>query len=139
MTPPGIPCNYPPELDRLELVASDPERLRDLDRRIKKARAAGQEKPAAHSISQAEMGWRMILELVLGIGIGAAIGYGADRLLGTIPVFLMAFTLLGFAAGCRTMLRTAKEVQRKNEAAAQAAKTEAGREAAEKERESHGG
>jgi ATP synthase protein I len=53
----------------------------------------------------------MVIELVAGIGIGFCIGYGLDILFGSLPVFLIAFVLLGFVAGVKTMLRTAQEVQ----------------------------
>ena len=65
----------------------------------------------------------MVIELVSGLGIGAAVGYGLDVLFGTLPVFLVGLTLLGFVAGVRVMLRTAKELQDKN-AAAMAARNE---------------
>jgi ATP synthase protein I len=52
-----------------------------------------------------------VIELVAGLGIGFGIGYGLDILFGTIPLFLVLFILAGFAAGVRTMLRSAKEVQ----------------------------
>ena len=45
------------------------------------------------------------------MALGVAIGYGLDWLFGTRPVFLVIFALLGFAAGVRTMLRTADEVR----------------------------
>jgi ATP synthase protein I len=61
--------------------------------------------------SQAQQGWRMVIELVAGILIGFAVGYGLDSLFGTLPIFLVVFILLGFAAGVRTMMRTAKELQ----------------------------
>lgn len=50
--------------------------------------------------------------MVAGLGIGLGIGYGLDTVFGTIPVFLIIFTLLGFAAGINVVLRTAKEIQR---------------------------
>ena len=53
----------------------------------------------------------MVIELVVGMVLGLAIGFGLDALFGTRPVFLVVFALLGFAAGVRTMLRTADEVQ----------------------------
>ena len=59
--------------------------------------------------SQVHIGWRMVTELVAGLGIGFAMGYGLDLVFGTLPWFLIVFTLLGFAAGIRTMMRTAKE------------------------------
>ena len=53
-------------------------------------------------------------ELVVGMLMGLGLGYGLDYLFGTLPIFLIIFTLLGFAAGVRTMMRSAEEVQRKN-------------------------
>ena len=62
--------------------------------------------------SQAHAGWRMVTELVAGLLIGFCIGYGLDRLFGTLPIFLVLFVLLGFAAGVKTMLRSAQDLQR---------------------------
>jgi ATP synthase protein I len=92
----------------------DPEqiaRLRALDERITRAKAALNPPRVAqdhHSIAQ--VGWRMVIELVTGLVLGAGIGYGLDVLLGTLPLFLVLFTLLGFAAGIRTMLGSAREL-----------------------------
>ena len=61
--------------------------------------------------SQAHLAWRMVIELVVGLGIGFGIGFGLDSLLGTLPLFLILFTLLGMAAGIKTMLRSAREIQ----------------------------
>ncbi len=58
------------------------------------------------------MAWRMVIELVSGLGIGFAIGYGLDWLLGTTPWLLVIFILAGFAAGVKTMLGTAREMAR---------------------------
>ena len=63
--------------------------------------------------SQAQLAWRMVIELVAGLGIGFGIGYGLDTLFGTMPIFLVLFIFLGLAAGVRTMMRSAAEVQRK--------------------------
>ena len=52
----------------------------------------------------------MVTELVAGLLIGFGIGYGLDVLLGTTPILLVLFTLLGFAAGVRVMMRTAAEL-----------------------------
>jgi ATP synthase protein I len=49
---------------------------------------------------------------VTGMVIGMGIGYGLDVLFGTLPVCLIIFALLGFAAGVRTMLRTADELKK---------------------------
>ena len=66
--------------------------------------------PAAN----AQLGWRMAVEMVAGVGMGACVGYGLDSLFGISPIMLAVFTLLGFAAGVNLMLRTAREFQRQN-------------------------
>lgn len=95
------------------------DRLRALDEKLaklKKAQAPGKSHQEEH-YSQANVAWRMVLELVAGLGIGFGIGIGLDALIGTRPLFLVLFTLLGFAAGVQTMMRTANEVQEKRKAA----------------------
>ncbi len=96
--------------------------LKNLETRINAAKAekeTGRRHQDHHSAAGAA--WRMVIELVVGLGMGFGIGFGLDSLFGTIPIFLVAFTLLGFAAGVRVMMRTAKELQDQN-AAAEAAK-----------------
>jgi ATP synthase protein I len=53
----------------------------------------------------------MVTELVAGLGIGFGIGYGLDMAIGTAPFLMLIFTLLGFTAGVKTMMRSAKEIQ----------------------------
>jgi ATP synthase protein I len=87
------------------------DRLKTLEARIASARKA-HAPDAPHQeehYSKAQQGWRMVSELVAGLVIGFGIGYGLDVLLGTTPIFLVLFTLLGFAAGVRVMMRTAAE------------------------------
>jgi ATP synthase protein I len=64
-------------------------------------------------MSAAALAWRMVTELVIGVLMGAGIGWGIDGVAGTLPLFLLIFGLLGFAAGVRTMMRSAAEVQRR--------------------------
>ena len=93
------------------------DRLKALEERIAKAKAAGAPKPHMDEhYSQAHLAWRMVIELVAGLLIGFGIGYGLDTLFGTLPVFLMLFTVLGFAAGVQTMVRSAREIQQKHQA-----------------------
>ncbi len=88
------------------------DRLKQLDDRIAKVKAATGPKPASEEhYSQAQQGWRMVTELVAGLGIGFGIGYGLDVLFGTLPIFMVLFIMLGLAAGIKTMMRTAKEIQ----------------------------
>ena len=99
-------------------MSHDPEepdhatRLRSLGERIE--RAKGPTGPRHHSeehYSQAQLAWRMVIELVAGLAIGFGIGFGLDTLLGTMPIFLVSFIFLGLAAGVKTMLRSAREIQ----------------------------
>jgi ATP synthase protein I len=91
---------------------SEEERLRRLaDRLAELKRAQDPAPPAPEHHTQAQLAWRMVTELVAGLLVGFAIGYGLDALFGTRPWLLVLFTLLGFAAGVQTMMRTAREVQ----------------------------
>lgn len=63
--------------------------------------------------SQAQHAWRMVTELVAGLGIGFGIGYGLDVVLGTSPWLMLVFTILGIIAGVKTMIGTAQELQKK--------------------------
>ena len=88
--------------------------LEALTSRIEAAKSGNKpENKAEDHHKAAQLAWRMVIELVAGLGIGFGIGYGLDVLLGTMPVFLVGFTMLGFIAGVRTMLRSAKEIQEK--------------------------
>ncbi|MCU9847865.1 AtpZ/AtpI family protein [Defluviimonas sp. WL0024] len=90
----------------------DPGRLQALEKRLAEAKKAGAPKPRADEhYSAASQGWRMVIELVAGLAIGFGIGYGLDTVFGTMPLFLVLFILLGFVAGVKTMLRTAREIQ----------------------------
>ncbi|MCY4446481.1 MAG: AtpZ/AtpI family protein [Rhodobacteraceae bacterium] len=68
-----------------------------------------------HVVSQASYAWRMVIELVVGVGMGFILGYGLDILFGTKPLIMIVLTLLGFAAGINLMLKTAKEMTTKDE------------------------
>lgn len=92
----------------------DPDRLRALEERLGKVKvkpARSERGAAGKGFTQGEQAWRMIIELVAGMVIGMGLGYGLDRLFGTLPVCLIVFALLGFAAGIKTMLRTAAEMR----------------------------
>ena len=93
------------------------ERMAQLEERIEAAKLAQAPKPRVDEhYSAANLAWRMVIELVAGLGIGFGIGYGLDILFGTIPIFMVLFVLLGLAAGIKTMLRSAKEIQEEQEA-----------------------
>jgi ATP synthase protein I len=87
-------------------------RLKTLEARIAKVKTTVEPTPhMKKDYSQAQLAWRMVIELVAGLGIGFGIGYGLDTLFGTMPIFLVLFIGFGLAAGVKTMLRSAREVQ----------------------------
>jgi ATP synthase protein I len=91
------------------------DRLRQLEAKIAAAKGAGRDAGPSHNekgYSQAQLAWRMVTELVAGLGIGLMIGLGLDTLFGTSPVMMVIFIGLGLAAGVRVMMRTAEEVGR---------------------------
>lgn len=91
---------------------NDLDRLNELEKRIKAAKGEDtQSTPEGKDYRGAELGWRMVTELVTGIALGGGIGYAIDYYAGTTPFALIAFVLLGFAAGIKTMLNTAKAYQ----------------------------
>jgi len=102
----------------------DPDRLKALEAKLQKVK--GKELPpqtnTVKGFSQGEVAWRMVIELVTGMLLGMAIGYGLDVLFGTLPIFLIVFSLFGFAAGVKTMLGSARQLAK--DAADKAAKGE---------------
>jgi ATP synthase protein I len=55
-------------------------------------------------------GYRLVSEFVAGILVGAAVGYGLDRLFNTLPLFMIIFLMVGFGAGILNMARAANRV-----------------------------
>ena len=56
----------------------------------------------------------MIIELVTGMLLGVSLGLGLDYIIGSEPIFLIIFSLLGFMAGVKTMMATAKKMNETN-------------------------
>ena len=90
-------------------------RLGSLDQRLSEIRGrkigtdpSGSEQDAAQAKASAmAMGFRLSSELVAGVLVGAALGWGFDRLLSTSPLGLIVFLLLLFPTGRLPMVRTA--------------------------------
>jgi ATP synthase protein I len=88
----------------------EPDKLKELSQKI--FLAQGKDINAhEHSINEKNMSyvWRMVLELVIGMLLGFGIGFSLDQWLGTAPFMIIVMSLFGFAAGIRTMMRTANE------------------------------
>ena len=88
--------------------------LKSLEKKIEAAKKTVEpEQSVQNKFSAAEVGWRIIIELTAGVFIGFGLGYGLDLLFGTKPVFILIMTLFGFAAGVKTMMKSARELQEK--------------------------
>ncbi|ABD90339.1 AtpZ/AtpI family protein [Rhodopseudomonas palustris] len=91
-------------------------RLGSLEQRLSQTRASrkiqadqsgtGSENAQARASAFAR-GFQLSSELVVGVVVGAAIGWGFDRLLSTSPFGLIVFFLLGFTAGLINLIRSA--------------------------------
>lgn len=74
----------------------------------KAAEEAADRQNSAHGLASA---FRMSTEFVSAVVVGGVIGYGLDWWLGTLPWLMIAFVLLGFAAGVLNVLRAAGLIQ----------------------------
>ena len=87
--------------------------LDKLDRKLEEFKAK-KEKVSPKQIKVQNDGWRMIIELVTGMLLGVSLGLGLDYMIGSEPIFLIIFSLLGFMAGVKTMMATAKKMNETN-------------------------
>ena len=87
--------------------------LDKLDRKLEEFRSK-KEKVSTKQIKVQNDGWRMIIELVTGMILGVSLGLGLDYMIGSEPIFLIIFSLLGFMAGVKTMMATAKKMNETN-------------------------
>ena len=87
--------------------------LDKLDRKLEEFKSK-KEKDSPKRIKVQNDGWRMIIELVTGMLLGVSLGLGLDYMMGSEPIFLIIFSLLGFMAGVKTMMATAKKMNETN-------------------------
>jgi ATP synthase protein I len=97
--------------------APDPaldSRLDDLGRRLGRAEKARRPPPESAGRGAAMgLAFRLATELVAGLVVGGGIGWVLDKWLGTSPIMLLVFFVLGAIAGIFNVIRTAREMQRK--------------------------
>ena len=87
--------------------------LDKLDRKLEEFKSK-KKKVSPKQIKVQNDGWRMIIELVTGMLLGVSLGLGLDYMLGSEPIFLIILSLLGFMAGVKTMMATAKKMNETN-------------------------
>ena len=100
------------------MTEGDPRNLDQLDAKLKAARdrIEGREegsKTGSYNDSLAGVGYRMSIELVVGICVGLGLGWLVDTQMGTRPWFMIGFMFLGLAAGVFNVVRLSKDVQRR--------------------------
>ncbi len=81
------------------------ERLGDLDRN-RPSDSQSSARPTSDPSAIAR-GFRLSIELVAGVLVGAGIGWLLDWALGISPLGMIVFLLLGFAAGVLNVMRAA--------------------------------
>ena len=91
-------------------------RLGSLDHRLSEIRDSRRSKTdqsgteggdSAARASAMALGFRLSSELIAGVAVGAAIGWGVDHWLSTSPFGFIVFLLLGFVAGVVNVVRSA--------------------------------
>jgi ATP synthase protein I len=92
-------------------------RLSDIrdSRKIGTDQSGTEQETAQARASAMAIGLRLSSELVAGVLVGAALGWGFDRLLSTSPWGLIVFLLLGFTAGVLNVMRTAGVMSKQSE------------------------
>ncbi len=92
-----------------KLNPDEDDRLKALEIRLQAARARGKqsEKPPSRGVAMGKA-FRLVTELVVGLVVGGFIGWYVDQWLGTTPIFLLIFFILGVAAGVLNVMRTAQ-------------------------------
>jgi ATP synthase protein I len=86
--------------------------IRD-NRKLRTDQTGTESGDTAARTSAMALGFRLSSELVAGVVVGAAIGWGVDRWLSTSPFGLIVFLLLGFTAGVVNVVRAAGVASRK--------------------------
>ena len=100
------------------MTEGDPRDLDQLDAKLKAAReridGPGEgSKSGSYNDSLAGVGYRMSIELVVGICVGLGLGWLIDTQMGTKPWFMLVFMFLGLAAGIFNVVRLSKDMQRR--------------------------
>ena len=93
--------------------SSKKENLDQLDKKIEEFKSK-KEKDKPKRLKVQNDGWRMVVELVTGMLLGVCLGMALDYIVGSEPIFLIVFSLLGSMAGVKTMIATAKKMNETN-------------------------
>lgn len=90
--------------DSAAAIAEITERLNALKRETSGGFA--RQKTTGHPVGRMMwLAFNVVSDLIAGVVCGLGIGYGADRWLGTRPVFIAVFLIFGCAAGVLNVVR----------------------------------
>jgi ATP synthase protein I len=81
--------------------------IRD-NRKVETDQSGTENGNSAARASAMARGFQLSSELIAGVVVGAALGWGFDKLLSTSPFGLIVFFLLGFVAGVVNVVRSAR-------------------------------
>ena len=100
------------------MTEGDPRDLDQFHAKLKAARdriEGGDKgsKTSSYNDSLAGVGYRMSIELVVGICAGLGLGWLVDTQMGTKPWFMIGFMFLGLVAAIFNVVRLSKDVQRR--------------------------
>lgn len=89
----------------------DARRLAEIEERLRKAREKRDEVQQVEAPnSKLGIAFRLVAELMAGVIVGGAIGWGLDRILGTGPFLLIVMFLIGVVAGIFNVVRSAQQM-----------------------------
>jgi len=90
------------------------QRLSELGKRLDSVEAGKAKAPGPNDEVRRNQalgyGMQMAMDLVLGPVLGAGIGWGLDKVLGTAPVVLIVGLCFGIAAGVTNLIRTYRQI-----------------------------
>ena len=97
------------------MTDQDKAKLEDVGKRLKAMQDAVADKKetqveAEGSAQGVGVGFRIGIELIAGVLVGAGLGWFIDSKLGTKPIFMLAFIALGFAASVLSVIRVLKNL-----------------------------
>jgi ATP synthase protein I len=88
-------------------------RLHDLEDKVRDARGRRESQSSEPPNRGTAMGeaLKLATEMIGGVAVGGFIGWALDRWLGTAPILMVVFLILGAAAGIMNVIRTAQRRQ----------------------------
>ena len=86
--------------------------LENLSARLREERRQADLAAQARRTATAAMGggFRIAVDMLAALAVGTGLGYMADRMFGTLPWIMIGGIFFGFAAGVRTMIRSARRM-----------------------------